>query len=102
MIADYYHTSSFSLESVYRVTPTRFYQLPAWCIAAADGYVKTKIKEGWAQSTLDMIWSSITRFCVFLDSEGIHSFRELNTSHIKKFHVYDKHKTPQGKNAYKD
>lgn len=100
MIADYHHTSLFSLESVYRVTPSRFYQLPAWCFAAADGYVKTKIKEGWAQSTLDMIRSSITRFCFFLDAEGIRSFEELDTSHIKKFHVYDTHKTPQGKNAY--
>lgn len=100
MIADYYHTSSFSIESVYCVTPSRFYQLPAWCFAAADGYVETKIKEGWAQSTLDMIRSSITRFCFFLDSEGIRSFRELNASHIKKFHVCDTHKTPQGKNAY--
>lgn len=100
MIADYYHTSSISLEAVYRVTPSHFYQLPAWCFAAADGYVETKIKEGWAQSTLNMIRSSITRFCFFLDAEGIRSFGELNTSHIKKFHVYDTHKTPQGKNAY--
>lgn len=100
MIADYHHTSAISLESVYRVTTSHFYQLPAWCFPVADGYVKTKIKEGWAQSTLSMIRSSITRFCFFLDAEGIRSFGELNTSHIKKFHVYDTHKTPQGKNAY--
>lgn len=100
MIADYHHTSSISLESVYRVTPSHFYQLPAWCFEAADGYVKTKIKEGWAQSTLNMIRSSITRFCFFLESEGLLSFRELNASHLKKFHVNDIHKTPREKNAY--
>ena len=100
MVADFHHTSSISLESVYRATPAHFYQLPAWCFAAADGYVETKIKEGWARSTLDMIRSSIARFCFFLDAEGIRSFRELNASHIKKFHVSDTHKTPQGKNAY--
>lgn len=100
MIADCHHTSSISLESVYRAAPSQFYQLPAWCFAAADGYVETKIKEGWAQSTLNMIRSSITRFCFFLNAEGIRSFRELNASHIKKFYVSDTHKTPQGKNAY--
>ena len=43
MIADYHHTSSIYLESVYRVTPSHFYQLPAWCFSAADGYVETKL-----------------------------------------------------------
>ena len=100
MIADRYYKSSITLETVYRVNPSRFYQLPAWCLEVANGYVETKIKEGWAQSTLNMIRSSITRFCSFLDSEGIRSFKDVDTSHIKKFHLCDKHKTPQGKNAY--
>lgn len=100
MIADYHHTSSIHLESVYRITPSKFYQLPSWCFAAANAYVNTKINEGWAHSTICMIRSSIVRFCVFLDSEGIRTFAELNVEHIKKFHIHDIHKTPQGKNAY--
>lgn len=100
LVADYHHTSSFSLEVMYRVTPSKFYRLPEWCFAVAENYVNTKIKEGWAQSTLDMIRSCITRFCLFLDAEGIRSFKELNASHVKKFHAQDIHKTPQGKNAY--
>lgn len=100
MIADYHYTSTISLETVYRAATSRFYQLPAWCFRAADGYVETKRNEGWAQSTLNMIRSSITRFCSFLDAEGIRSFKDIDVSHVKKFHLYDTHKTPQGKNAY--
>lgn len=100
MIASYHHTSSLSPETIYRAAPSRFYQLPEWCFSAASDYVETKIKEGWEQSTLNMIRSSITRFCLFLDKEGIRSFSELNASHVKKFNVTDTHKTPQGKNAY--
>lgn len=100
MVADCHRTSSVSLGSVYRAAPSRFCQIPAWCFPAANGYVETKAKEGCAPSTLDMVRSSIARFCFFLDAEGIRSFGELHASHIKKFHVYDTHKTPQGKNAY--
>ena len=47
-----------------------------------------------------MIRSSITRFCVYLDSVGLRSFRDLTAEHIKQFNSWDNHKTPQGKNAY--
>jgi len=100
MVADYHIRSSIPLEKMYLSNPSKFYKLPEWCFDIANGYVETKIKEGWAQSTLDMIRSSIMRFCLYLDSVGIHSFRELNATHIKEFHTYDTHKTPQGKNAY--
>lgn len=100
MIADYYNTSTFMPDKIYRSSSSKFYQLPQWCFGAASSYVEMKIKEGWEQSTLDMIRSSITRFCLFLDIEGVRSFEELDVSHVKKFHVCDTHKTPQGKNAY--
>lgn len=100
MIAEYHDSSSIVLETVYRVTPSRFYLLPEWCLTVAEGYVETKIKEGWEKSTINMIKSSITSFCLFLTSEGIQSFEELNTSHIKKYQANDSHQTPQGKNAY--
>ena len=100
MIAEYFHNQPISLETVYRITPSRFYQIPEWCFSIANEYVQIKIREGWALSTINMIRSCITRFCLFLDGEGICSFKQINASHIKKFNVKDIHKTPQGKNAY--
>lgn len=100
MIADYHRTSNISLENIYRDKKPAFYYLPAWCLEAAGQYIESKAKEGWEKSTLCMIRSSITRFCAYLDSQGIHSFREVDVSHIKRFNVFDQHRTPQGKNAY--
>lgn len=100
MIAEYFHNQPISLETVYRITPSRFYQIPEWCFSIANEYVQIKTREGWALSTLNTIRSCITRFCLFLDGEGIRSFKQIDASHIKKFHVNDSHKTPQGKNAY--
>lgn len=100
LIADYYRTSQVRLEKIYRSKPSDFYLLPEWCRLPAEEYVDSKIKEGWERSTLDMIRSSITRFCVYLDRIGIRSFTDINASHIKQFNASDNHKTPQGKNAY--
>ena len=100
MVADYYSSSEIALDAVYRAKPRAFDMLPGWCNEAADRYVKTKEKEGWERSTMDMIRSSICRFCSYLDSIGIRSFKELNASHIKQFNADDRHKTPYGKNAY--
>ena len=100
MIADYHSTSGINLEAVYRSKPRAFDLLPAWCSGAAGRYVDSKEKEGWEHSTMDMIRSSICRFCNYLDSIGIRSFKELEISHIKQFNIDDKHKTPYGKNAY--
>ncbi len=100
MIEEYHNTSSLSLESVYHINPSRLYNLPNWCLEIAKAYVEVKKNEGLARSTLDMIRSSISRFCFFLDAEGLKSFKDLTAYHIKKFHACDEHKTPQGKNAY--
>lgn len=100
LIADYHETSEIHLEKMYRNKASAFESLPEWCYGTVHSYVENKIKEGWEKSTLDMIRSSVSRFCYYLDSIGIRSFWELNASHIKRFHVDDIHKTPQGKNAY--
>ena len=100
LIADYHETSEIHLEKIYRSKASAFESLPAWCFGTAHSYVENKAKEGWEKSTLDMIRSSVSRFCNYLDSIGIRSFRELDASHIKRFHADDIHKTPQGKNAY--
>ena len=100
LIADYHTDSKIKLEKMYRSKPSAFSSLPEWCKEAATSYVDTKIREGWERSTLDMIRSSISRFCKFLDSTGLRSFSELNAAHVKLFNATDVHKTPQGKNAY--
>lgn len=100
MIAEYYRSTTVTLEKLYRMKPTAFSQLPEWCRSAADAYISIKKNEGWAKSTLDMIRSSIVRFCIYLDSIGLRSFNDLTVMHIKQFNSYDVHKTPQGKNAY--
>ena len=100
MAADYYHSAQIRLGAVYLTKPRAFDLLPEWCRKAADRYVDTKEKEGWKKSTMDMIRSSICRFCQYLDGIGIRSFREVDASHIKQFNTNDKHKTPHGKNAY--
>ena len=100
MISEYCRLSTITLDKLYRMKPSAFSQLPEWCRNAADTYIDIKQNEGWAKSTLDMIRSSITRFCVYLDSVGLRSFRDLTAEHIKQFNSWDNHKTPQGKNAY--
>jgi site-specific recombinase XerD len=100
MAADYHRDFNAHLEVIYRKKKSAFYQLPAWCLETAEKYVESKAKEGWEKSTLCMIRSSITRFCTYMDIQGIRSFREIRASHIKDFNAADRHKSPQGKNAY--
>ena len=100
MVAEYHTASCIDLVTVHRRKPGAFYLIPEWCKEAAVKYVESKKKEGWARSTMDMIRSSITRFCNYLDSVGVRSFMELTVAHIKQFNVNDRHKTPYGKNAY--
>lgn len=100
MLADYHSSSEIDLKTVYRMKPRAYELLPHWCREAADRYVDLKLKEGWEQSTMDMIRSSICRFCSYLDSIGLRSFIDLEASHIKQFNATDQHNSPAGKNAY--
>ena len=100
LIADYHTNSKIDLGKMYRSKPSAFNSLPEWCRGLAGSYVETKICEGWENSTLNMIRSSINRFCRYLDSIGIRSFRELDATHVKQFNANDIHRTPHGKNAY--
>lgn len=79
---------------------SKFYEIPEWCREAAFQYEELKKKEGYAQSSMDMIRSCVLRFCKTVDSFGIRSFKELTAEHIKRFNAVDTHNTPAGKNAY--
>lgn len=100
LIAAHHESSALPVCSVFREKKLAFTHLPEWSKEAAYRYEDNKIKKGWALSTLNMIHSSICRFCNYLDRIGIRNFKELEASHIKQFHLNDVHKTPAGKNAY--
>ena len=86
--------------SIFRGKPLLVESLPAWCQNEIGEYLALKKKEGWADSTLDMIRSSLTRFCSFLSVIGFSSFSELSAKTLKDFNLSDKHLTADGKNAY--
>lgn len=100
LVSDFHRTGQFELNLVFREVPRAFLLIPEWCKEAAYRYEGYKIKEGWEISTLNMIRSSLCRFCNYLDGIGIRSFQEINTSHIKQFNENDFHKSAAGKNAY--
>lgn len=100
LIAQYYTISEIHINSFFRQKTRAFDLLPGWSRIVAGRYLDAKTREGWAVSTLNMIRSSVYRFCIYLDSVGIRSFNELTAPHIKDFNAQDVHKTPAGKNAY--
>lgn len=83
-----------------RIRPLLSDALPLWCRDTLAEYMVLKRKEGWGQSTLAMIRSSVTRFCVFLADAGFESFSAINANDLKEFNLWDKHLTVEGKNAY--
>lgn len=100
LIAGYHCTGKIDINKFFREVPKAFKLLPEWCKEAANRYENYKIQEGWEKSTLDMIRSSLCRFCNYLDGIGIRSFKELKAKHIKQFNENDIHKTAASKNAY--
>jgi len=87
-------------EKNYRLRILPYDTLPTWCRETLDAFLLLKKKEGWKPHTIQMYRSSVTRFCVYLAENGFSSFAELTPDVIKKFNLQDKHRTPEGKNAY--
>ncbi|KTE90303.1 hypothetical protein AT727_24505 [Desulfitobacterium hafniense] len=82
--------------------PTREpkYSLPGWGGELLSQYLQEREREGCANSTLDMIRNSCSRFIVFLDNRGITSETGITPPIIKEFQAKDSHSTVEGKNAY--
>lgn len=74
--------------------------LPPWCRETLDAFLLLKRKEGWKSHTVMMYRSSVIRFCVYLIQNGFTSFSEVTPEIVKQFNLQDRHKTPEGKNAY--
>lgn len=87
-------------EMIFREKPLLYERLPLWCREESDKYLEQKVKEGWDRSTLDMIRSSITRFCAFLTELGFENFSEITPETLKNFNIYDPHNSAEAKNAY--
>ena len=87
-------------EKNYRLRILPYDTLPPWCRETLDAFLLLKQKEGWKPNTIQMYRSSVTRFCVYLVDNGFTSFGEVTPDVIKQFNLQDRHKTPEGKNAY--
>ena len=93
-------TGVIAPEDIFRERALLSDLLPVWCRKVISEYLVIKEKEGWEKSTLDMIRSSITRFCGFLVKSGISDFDEITPGILKDFNIHDKHNSVEGKNAY--
>ena len=87
-------------EKNYRLKVLPYDMLPSWCRETLDAFLLLKQKEGWKPHTILMYRSSVTRFCVYLVDNGVTSFSEVTPETVKQFNLQDRHKTPEGKNAY--
>lgn len=83
-----------------KTKPDKCENLPVWCKDELYKYLAVKTKEGWASSTIDMIRSSVTRFCEYLVNCDVNAFGQITPEVIKEFNLSDRHLTSEGKNAY--
>ena len=86
--------------ALFRTNSMLCQSLPNWCREELDEYLKVKIKEGWKHSTINMVRSSVTRFCRYTVNCGLESFSEITPMILKSFNIRDEHLTIEGKNAY--
>lgn len=100
LLAQFHNEGSFDLNKFFTNKCNALEALPIWCYKVAKEYLELKKREGWAESTLVMIRSSISRFCNYLNDIGIKDFMDITAEHIKLFNQDDVHLTPKGKNAY--
>lgn len=98
MYEDYVNEGCILATHRWKHVPTSYDNLPTWCKLELDRFTEVKRKEGWVNGTIISIRTCITKFCLFLVSEGIDSFTVLTPEIIKLFNVRDKHQTPFGKN----
>ncbi len=96
----YCNEGSIIPQSLNKTKPFKCESLPDWCKDELYKYLDVKIKEGWASSTIDMVRSSVTRFCEYLVKCGLSAFSQITPEVIKNFNLADKHTSVEGKNAY--
>ncbi len=80
--------------------PNSYDLLPQWCKDAISLYLNNKKKEGLSNNSIYTLRGHTIRFCKFLVSTGITSFKELTPYVIKNFNIQDQHDTIYSKNKY--
>lgn len=98
MYEDYVNEGDVLASHRWKHRLTSYDNLPMWCKLELDHFAEVKKKEGWAIGTIISIRTCVTRFCLFLVSEGVDAFTTLTPEIIKLFNIQDKHQTPSGKN----
>lgn len=93
-IADNYYAPK-SVHATYKST---YLTLPDWCKSAIDSFAMARRKEGLRESTVRKQTYPCAKFCGYIVSEGLASFENLRTEHIKAFNLQDKHQSIAGKN----
>ena len=97
---EYIREGALCPNHIFTYKPLLCDRLPAWCREALDSFLEQKRRVHMADSTVCMYRSAVTRFCMFLDKEGMTSFKQITADDLKKFNVTDPHATVEGKNAY--
>lgn len=95
-----FYDNPFPLKSYFVFNETAYDRLPDWCLPQVNEFLAMKKGEGLAHSTIEMYRGGICRFCISIDLMGIASFKSLTPQVVKQFNLIDKHRTPEGKNAY--
>ncbi|SCX84297.1 tyrosine-type recombinase/integrase [Butyrivibrio sp. INlla14] len=96
----YCNEGSIIPQRLNKTKPVKCESLPDWCKDELYKYLDVKIKEGWASSTIDMVRSSVTRFCEYLVKCDLSGFGQITPEVIKGFNLTDQHSSAEGKNAY--
>ena len=85
-------------KAVHAPRKSAYAALPDWCKTEIDGFARARLKEGLREVTVRKQIHACAKFCCFIQSEGIGSFRELNPETIKRFNLWDTHHSASGKN----
>lgn len=76
------------------------YKPPSWSKDLLKTYIKERKDSDCSKSTLCMDNSSVGRFLEYLEIIGVTSCSQITPGVVVDFQIQDKHKTPEGKNAY--
>ena len=99
VLGDTFENGSPDLNKVYRKGISGLKELPEWCRDPLMEFAALRTREKLETATVNNDIYSILRFVRFLLREGIQSYAELTGEILTKFNLYDKHGTPEGKNA---
>lgn len=97
---DYLITGNFNITKTYNKLSKYSRYMPLWAKSAVDTFITYRTRLGYKKNTINNDKSAILRFILFLDTNGIKSFKEISTDIIIKFHNSDIHSTMEGKNNY--